>query len=508
MMKLWQILSIAILMLVFSTFSYAADNNAAITQLNAKISQSQTRLQAVEKLNDGIARDLLAANEQLSYAVANEQTGKNEYARISGELDNALRSHYSDPAAVSRLQQQKNAAWQVYLKEQSTTNTARGKVSALEKQRNDYDSERQRLMVDINNSKAELFDIEFKTPVWVEGYGEAVMTKTISHADCENVAVQTARRDALERAGLTFISSLTVVENNQVVKDEIKASIKAVILNQDFSSGYGTPKFEINSDYGKYTVKIRVQVQNTSDYNPYRNIIAGNSYENTKPVAVPVNIPVQSQATGRIIQESAPDNTLFSSRQRNDSWLGFGFGVIGGASSTINWTSPNDGTSNYANNFQRRELSGLALDGGVKFNNYFAARANFSYFASRGDVYAQYDTMWLSNGSVDVAAYKIAAQLIAACPMGELVPYIGLGAGVNVTTTALAYTYGAQKSDLPNSGTTTFYLPISAGIEWVLIKDASVVADYTYNYNIGSSADQFAQLAPPSQISGWLRWYF
>ncbi|MFA6075030.1 MAG: hypothetical protein WCV63_09335 [Negativicutes bacterium] len=161
-----RILPIAMVIIsAISAVSSASDNLSAITQLNAKISQLQNRMQAVEKLNEGVVRDLLAANEQLSYAIANEQTDKNEYNKISGELDNALQSHYSDPAAVSRLQQQKNTEWQNYLQAQRESNTVRGKVSALEKQRNDYSSERQRLMTEINAAKAELFDIEFKTPV-------------------------------------------------------------------------------------------------------------------------------------------------------------------------------------------------------------------------------------------------------------------------------------------------------------------------------------------------------
>ncbi|MFA6076215.1 MAG: outer membrane beta-barrel protein [Negativicutes bacterium] len=492
------VLLIGLLILSCSVICLATDTTVEIAQLNAKLTQSGSQLQVVEKLNSGVTRDLLAANESLSNAVANEQTGKNEYDKASAELDNAMQSHYSDPVAVSRLQQQKNIAWQNYLQAQSDSNIARSKVSALEKQRNDYSSERQRLITEINAAKAELFDIEFKTPVWVDGYGEAVMTKTTSHADCENAAVQAARRDAIEKAGGIFISSVTVVENNQVTKDEIKARVHAEILRQDTSGNYGKTQFQPNGDYGKYCVSVRLLVQNTSDYNPYRNVAANS----------PVVFPTQNQVSGRAIEQPVQYNTYDTSGRRIEGWLGIGYGLIAGSNSTIYWTSPTAGNRSYANNFQRGELAGLALEGGVKFNDYFSARANFSYFASKGDVYAQYETMWLSNGSINVDSYKIAAQLIAACPFGEIKPYIGFGAGANITTTVLANTYGTRNSDLPNSGTTALFFPISAGLEWMVAKDTGVVADYTYNYSVGTSADQFALLAPQSQLSCWLRWYF
>ncbi|MFA6075031.1 MAG: outer membrane beta-barrel protein [Negativicutes bacterium] len=333
------------------------------------------------------------------------------------------------------------------------------------------------------------------------------MTKTISHADCENAAIQTARRDAIEKAGLVFINSVTVVENSQVVKDEIKASIKAVILNQDYTNGYGKPKYVANDDFGKYTVKVRVLVQNTSDYNPYRNIAAVNNYENTDATVVPFNIPVQA-SSGRTIQQPVSNNTLVNSNRRSfDGWVGLGYGLISGSSSTIYWTSPVSGNRSYVNNFQRGELSGLALEGGINFNDYFGVRANFSYYESKGDIYSQSYNIWLSNGSLNVSSYKIAAQLIAACTFDEIKPYIGVGAGANITATTLA-NYGSHSSDLPNTGSTSFYLPISAGVEWKFARDAGAVVDYTYNYDAVVSSDQFTQLAPQSQFSLCLRWYF
>jgi len=124
-----------LLMIAYSC--YAADN-VNIYELQSKIERDGKRMQSVEKLNDSAARELLAAREQLSYAVAEENIAKGGYDKATEDLNNATQSRYSAPETVNNLTQLRNSAWQNYSKAQTKSNSLRAKVAALEKQYGDY----------------------------------------------------------------------------------------------------------------------------------------------------------------------------------------------------------------------------------------------------------------------------------------------------------------------------------------------------------------------------------
>lgn len=528
-MNIRRLITLMLIFVAITAVSFAADNSMIITQLNAKISQSQTRLQAVEKLSDGVARDLLAAREQLSYAAASEQTDKDDYARISGELDNALQSRYSDMDAVSRLQQQKNAAWQSYLQAQSAANMARGKVSALEKQRNDYDSERQRLAAEISSSRAQLFDIEYKTPVWVEGYGEAVMTKTISHADCENAAVQAARRDAIEKAGGIFVTSVTVVENNQVTRDEIKARINAVILKQDNSGSYGTPQYVVSGDYGKYIVKVRVFVQNTSDYNPYRPLasatVGGASGATGLPVnagkTAPSNVLTQSTTGNNNYSQTdtkqgispgtpAANQQTYARRYDERGWAGIGYGFSAAQDATITWKDFSNSAQYRASGFKSSGLSGLSGEIGYGLNEYFSLRAVMSLYNSTGQVVRNNNGSqeWVDNGTLSFMFVRLAGQVLAEYPLGAFRGYIGIGAGIVYDSVDVSNAYGVMSAELKNNQEITWYFPATVGLTYFLDKDWSVSGEYTFMNNADANANSGAALLPSSMATASLKLHF
>ena len=285
-MKIFAGLLIAFSLIVYCSVGFAGASSQ-VEQLYSKIHVSEQRIAVLDKLKDAASRDLLAANEQLGFAVADENMAREVYEKAASEFSNATQSHYSDQSAVSQLLKQKNGAWQKYLVAQQVSDSAQNKTVAFEKQLRDETAEISRLAVEINNSRADIFDIEFKQPVWIDGYGEAIMTRSTTHEQCENIAIQTARRDALEKAGGVFINSVTVISNNAVTKDEIRSQVNALILQQDTSGSYGKPQFQSNGDFGKYSVKVRLLVQNTSDYNPYRMSIIAGQFANSQGAKFP-----------------------------------------------------------------------------------------------------------------------------------------------------------------------------------------------------------------------------
>jgi hypothetical protein len=123
--------------------------------------------------------------------------------------------------------------------------------------------------------KADIFDLDLRQPVWVEGSGESIQDGNKTPNECKKLALDAALQDALEKGGKAVIESVTKVEMFQVTKDEIKLTAKVQVLEQDTSGDYGTIKQVIVGDIIKYQAKVRIKVQSVDTYNPYREQLKG-----------------------------------------------------------------------------------------------------------------------------------------------------------------------------------------------------------------------------------------
>ncbi|MFH1097444.1 MAG: DUF1566 domain-containing protein, partial [Candidatus Desantisbacteria bacterium] len=129
--------------------------------------------------------------------------------------------------------------------------------------------------IEILGIKAELYENELSKPIWVEGVGECIMDENKTMKDCEKLALEYARRDAVEKGGVSLIESVTEIKMFELTKDDIKKTAKVNIIDQDNTSDFGKVKKIPFGDTFKFTVTVRLKIQSVTTYNPYREKMKG-----------------------------------------------------------------------------------------------------------------------------------------------------------------------------------------------------------------------------------------
>lgn len=132
------------------------------------------------------------------------------------------------------------------------------------------DVEKNKIKNDILDIKADIFDIQLHEPVWAIGEATCNLAEDETPDHCRNRALESAQRDAMEKAGKMILESETIVKNYKLYLDEIRTQIHAQIIEQDNSPQYGIRRVIKNSNI-TYVAKLRLKVQSISNYNPYRN---------------------------------------------------------------------------------------------------------------------------------------------------------------------------------------------------------------------------------------------
>ncbi|MEI6287560.1 MAG: hypothetical protein WCP79_13735 [Bacillota bacterium] len=263
--------AITLIFVLLSSLTALAQEPNQLSVLQADISNFVAKLAANNKdIENTDAQlhsresDFASLKAQLSTAITDTDIAQTKYDRayynpdmFTDEVNNQLR--HSLIAAKDKVNQIKNSI--------SNARTEIAKLNSLILTLRAQNSEYRK---HIQNAQAEMFDIQFKSPTWVEGYGESIMDENASVKSCRQLARLNAMRDATEKAGAMLISSTTVVQMNQVVKDEIKAKSQVQVLSEDVSESYGKAQQVSYGEYGKFVCKVRIQIQNTSSYNPYR----------------------------------------------------------------------------------------------------------------------------------------------------------------------------------------------------------------------------------------------
>ncbi len=130
-------------------------------------------------------------------------------------------------------------------------------------------SDKNQIEQDIQNLKADIFDIQLREPVWCIGEAICNLAENETPDQCRKRALEASQRDAMEKGGKMILESETIVKNYKLYLDEIRTHIKAQILEQDKSPQYGV-KRELFGDNLRYIAKLRIKVQSISLYNPYR----------------------------------------------------------------------------------------------------------------------------------------------------------------------------------------------------------------------------------------------
>lgn len=127
--------------------------------------------------------------------------------------------------------------------------------------------------VEILEIKAEIYEKKLREAVWVEGTGESILDENKTMKECKHLALDYAKRDAIEKGGKSLIESVTEVVMFELTKDDIKETIKVNIVAQVTSGDFGKSKRVISGDIIKYIANVRLKVQSVITYNPYRERI-------------------------------------------------------------------------------------------------------------------------------------------------------------------------------------------------------------------------------------------
>lgn len=146
--------------------------------------------------------------------------------------------------------------------------------------------------IEILELKAEIYEDELREGVWVEGFGECILDENRTMKECQQLTIDYAKRDAIEKGGKSLIESVTQVRMFELTQDDIKKRAKVNIIEQDNSGDYGRVIKTTVGDVIKFTAKVRVKVQSVDIYNPYREKIKALK-EEIVPGSVPEQVEVQ-----------------------------------------------------------------------------------------------------------------------------------------------------------------------------------------------------------------------
>lgn len=140
--------------------------------------------------------------------------------------------------------------------------------------------------IEVLEIKAGFYEDELREGVWVEGFGESILDENKTMKGCEQLALDYAKRDAIEKGGKSLIEAVTQVKMFELVRDDIKKTAKVNIIAQDNSGDYGKAKRIISGDTIKFVAKVRIKVQSVAAYNPYRERIRELRSPEWKPPSV------------------------------------------------------------------------------------------------------------------------------------------------------------------------------------------------------------------------------
>ncbi|MCX6640408.1 MAG: outer membrane beta-barrel protein [bacterium] len=248
--------------------------NQQLTQINNQIVEAQQNLQR-------LALECQDAQRIALQKRADADRAKENYDRASKNVD-----IIGSDVVVNFLTSYKTAdqaARDAEAKQQLTENQKRDAQKKLD----DLARSKREAEIQILKIKADLFDQEIYTPVWSEGYGEAILSEDKSVKTCQTLALDYARQDAIDKGGKLILQSITVVENFELAQDIIKTEAKVRVVESDLSGDYGKVIRLDQGGMSKFTARVRLKLQSIDVANPYKEqmdeLLAG-SMSPTVPV--------------------------------------------------------------------------------------------------------------------------------------------------------------------------------------------------------------------------------
>ncbi len=269
-----------------------------IKKIESQISKLESDYNKVSSSQELLKMEI--QNKKESYANA-----KDAYTRASQNID------IISPEQLSQLlRDYKNAD-----KDLKTSNS---KLKGIENNKRFIESkiirlknEKKEKYIAILGIKAEVYEKKLREAVWVEGTGECILDENKTMKECRQMALDYAKRDAIEKGGKSLIESVTEVVMFELTRDDIKETVKVNIVAQVTSGDFGKSRRVISGDIIKYIANVRLKVQSVATYNPYRERIKelkANKVEAPSVIVIPslAQEKVPEPIPQQIIQEPLP----------------------------------------------------------------------------------------------------------------------------------------------------------------------------------------------------------
>lgn len=255
----------------FSSFLFSQNN---LSKWRAQLSDKKHRINNITIELGKVRKELEQITIEFENAKKDRIYKKNIYDKTKDAFNRGSKNaDIISPDDLVKLLKEYQAANKDHRKAQDIEKKLENQKNRLEEKIERLKKQKYETEIEILNIKAEMFDEEISKPVWSEGYGESILDEDTTMKECKRLALEYAKRDAVNKGSKTIIESLTHMEDFKLIKDSIKAKAKVQIIEQDNSGDYGKAVRVDHGDIIKFNAKVRLKLQSADTYNPYRKRI-------------------------------------------------------------------------------------------------------------------------------------------------------------------------------------------------------------------------------------------
>ena len=298
---------IPILLVIMISTAVSGDR---LSEWQARLDAKSEQINTIENELDSVKTEHQKVIAEFANAKKNTADRKNEYLNAEKDYNRGAENvDLIGPDKLAELAREK-------VKTQRAYQDAQDKEQRLENEKNKLEKDIARLEklkvdkeTEILEIKADMFDAQMAEPVWEEGCGESILDEDKTMKECKRLALEYARRDAMDKGGKTIIKTLTKIEDFKLIKDVIKSQAKVQIVEQDNSGDYGKAIRVMEGNVIKFTAKVRLKLQSVDTYNPFREKIKELSLAEEKPDLKPEKKDLEKVISDKKQEKEKPKKT-------------------------------------------------------------------------------------------------------------------------------------------------------------------------------------------------------
>jgi len=265
-----KLFAVLIVCMVFSIFVMPAHAQDEL-KYNQQIYNKSIEIQKIESQISNLESDYSQVSSSHELLKMDVQNKKETYARAKDAYTRASQNvDIISPEQLSQLLRDYKHADKDLKTTKSKLKGFENNICFIESKIIRLKNEKKEKYIAILGIKADAYEKKLREAVWVEGTGECILDENKTMKECKQMALDYAKRDAIEKGGKSLIESVTEVVMFELTKDDIKETVKVNIVAQVTSGEFGKSRRIISGDIIKYIANVRLKVQSVATYNPYR----------------------------------------------------------------------------------------------------------------------------------------------------------------------------------------------------------------------------------------------